>query len=560
VNSLNQYTAFIPPGGSQSQSFDDDGNLTGDATWSYSYDAENRLIGMSKTGQTLAFKYDYLGRRVEKTVTGTGAMDHKYIYDGWNLIAEVDASTGNITRSYTWGLDVTGTLTGAGGAGGLLEVTNFAYSGGSISSTTDYFAGHDGNGNLVALVDASGNVAQGYEYSPYGEVINRINNDAAVADSAMGFADRYTDSETGMAYYGMRYYSPVLGRFVNRDPAEEAGGINLYGFCANDPIDRNDVLGKYPAVNGAVPANMQTVGDLIAGIQAANADFNFSVQFTGLNSTYEEYGKINLKLNFSEVGNPDSKGIQNTIQLGSLTLGQASEMLSLDLNSGGSGAKQTSDLVAEAAKMKPGSYSVSEDGSLVRIGDAPNSGLGRYFDPNGQIQSDIATAGRAGNYSKVLGLAARATVSLLGEAVSKYGGDVIEAVGLMAIFGPGPAVERQVAAESGAARTIGEMLPGAHPDSMIHLTPAGAESFANGVEGGTYWARLGDVSHMTLEQYQLGVVGPDVAASLGQPVSGFVVSSPGTGSFMWEGAFNPAGVMEYTNSGLLKGASYAPIW
>jgi hypothetical protein len=64
---------------------------------------------------------------------------------------------------------------------------------------------------------------------------------------------------------------------------------------------------------------------------------------------------------------------------------------------------------------------------------------------------------------------------------------------------------------------------------------------------------------MTLDEYQIGVVGPKTPASIGQPVSGFVVSPQGAGSFMWEGAYNAAGVMEYTNSGLLKGAMYVPL-
>jgi hypothetical protein len=95
---------------------------------------------------------------------------------------------------------------------------------------------------------------------------------------------------------------------------------------------------------------------------------------------------------------------------------------------------------------------------------------------------------------------------------------------------------------------------------MIHLTPASAESFANGVNSGTYWATLGDVSHMTVPKFQLQVVGPGAAASFGEPVSGFVVARPGIGSFMFEGAYNAGGIDEFTNSGLLRGALYVPLW
>ncbi|MDD4406059.1 MAG: RHS repeat-associated core domain-containing protein, partial [Parabacteroides sp.] len=60
------------------------------------------------------------------------------------------------------------------------------------------------------------------------------------------FSTKYTDSETDLVYYGYRYYSPALGRWMSRDPIEEKGGLNLYGFYNNDPINKSDVLGNVP--------------------------------------------------------------------------------------------------------------------------------------------------------------------------------------------------------------------------------------------------------------------------------------------------------------------------
>jgi RHS repeat-associated protein len=60
-----------------------------------------------------------------------------------------------------------------------------------------------------------------------------------------GFSTKYRDSETGFLYYGYRYYDPATGRWPNRDPLEEGGGINLYGFVGNDPLSRVDVLGQW---------------------------------------------------------------------------------------------------------------------------------------------------------------------------------------------------------------------------------------------------------------------------------------------------------------------------
>jgi len=57
--------------------------------------------------------------------------------------------------------------------------------------------------------------------------------------------------ETGLVYYGHRFYSPSLGRFINRDPIEEQGGLNLYGFCGNNTVNRWDVLGQEPDISEA---------------------------------------------------------------------------------------------------------------------------------------------------------------------------------------------------------------------------------------------------------------------------------------------------------------------
>ena len=58
------------------------------------------------------------------------------------------------------------------------------------------------------------------------------------------FSTQFTDEETGLIYYGYRYYSPSLGRWINRDPIEEQGGLNLYSFCADNPLTVIDTDGR----------------------------------------------------------------------------------------------------------------------------------------------------------------------------------------------------------------------------------------------------------------------------------------------------------------------------
>ncbi|MCO5051453.1 MAG: RHS repeat protein [Verrucomicrobiae bacterium] len=114
--------------------YDADGNLTQDGRWDYTWDAENRLVKLeSRSGapngskRKLEFAYDWRGRRIGKKVTNldtsTVLSEEKFLYDGWNLIAKLNSSFA-LVQSYLWGLDLSGSMQGAGGVGGLLAVTD----------------------------------------------------------------------------------------------------------------------------------------------------------------------------------------------------------------------------------------------------------------------------------------------------------------------------------------------------------------------------------------------------------------------------------------------------
>lgn len=232
--------------------YDADGNLTADGRWTYTWDGENRLSAMetavSGVPRTrLEFVYDSQSRRVEKKVYGWSAdhwsliTDRLFLYDGWNLIAEASLQDSQFTldRAYAWGLDLSGSLQGAGGVGGLLSCS---------SPSSSAFMVYDGNGNVVATIDAAtGAESARYEYDPFGNTL--IQTDTATAGNPFRFSTKYTDAETGLLYYGLRYYSPNQGRWINRDPIEENGGIAMYGFCGNQPGNRIDLLGLYDPVH-----------------------------------------------------------------------------------------------------------------------------------------------------------------------------------------------------------------------------------------------------------------------------------------------------------------------
>lgn len=248
--------SVIVPGAAETFVHDADGNLVADARWTYERDAENRLVAMQTAPAAVAsgapehrleFAYDAQSRRVAKRTfrRGVGQWEpvaHRlFVYDGWNLLAELDAlSDRKPVRLFTWGLDLSGTLQGAGGVGGLLFTRE------ATGDAGNQAACFDGNGNVSALCDlATSRVTATYDYGPFGDLLTA--DGPAANANPFRFSTKYTDLETGLLYYGYRFYNPNTGRWLNRDPLGEAGGLNLYRACNNDLVGGIDELGLYEA-------------------------------------------------------------------------------------------------------------------------------------------------------------------------------------------------------------------------------------------------------------------------------------------------------------------------
>ncbi len=153
-------------------------------------------------------------------------------------IVELNATNNALVRSYVWGLDLSETMDGAGGVGGLLWVNQ--HSGPSAGA---HFCAYDGNGNIVALIAAAdGAETTRYEYGPFGEPI-RVSGPLANSNP-FRFSTKRTDNTTDLVLYEYRAYSPSTGRWPNRDPIGERGGENLYGFVENAPVNKTDLLGR----------------------------------------------------------------------------------------------------------------------------------------------------------------------------------------------------------------------------------------------------------------------------------------------------------------------------
>ena len=186
----------------------------------------------------------------------------KYVWHGWLMLVELEEDAqqdDDVMRKYTWGLDLvgqsgaTGSLEGAGGildttsprqaqVGGLLAVEEPQTVGGPLK----YVYTYDANGNVGQVVDlaaasAAASIKVKYEYGPYGSRVNTPAQDEY--EQPFRFSTKQWDDETGLGYWGYRYYSPVLGRWMSRDPIEEDGGLHLYGFVVNKPVSAIDSLG-----------------------------------------------------------------------------------------------------------------------------------------------------------------------------------------------------------------------------------------------------------------------------------------------------------------------------
>jgi len=167
------------------------------------------------------------------------ASETRSVYDGMRVIQERNIN-GVPTVAYTRGPDLSGTLEGAGGIGGLLARSE--WDGSAWSRHAFYHS--DGVGNVTALAVPNGNdiaLAGSYRYDPFGRLIGTPTGLAAI--NTQRYSSKDWHNASGFYYFGYRFYDPATQRWLNRDPIGEEGGVNLYGYMGNNPVDNVDPLG-----------------------------------------------------------------------------------------------------------------------------------------------------------------------------------------------------------------------------------------------------------------------------------------------------------------------------
>jgi RHS repeat-associated protein len=226
--------------------YDDNGNLTSDGLRGFGYDAENQLVQVTVTNNWRSeFTYDGFGRRRVRTeyVWQNSAWVVqavvRYVYDGLLVMQERDGNNVPLV-TYTRGRDLSGGRQRAGGIGGLLARTDNATLTSGASRAHAYYHA-DGNGNVTMLATDKSTVAASYLYDPFGNLLAKA---GPLADANLyRFSSKEAHPASGLYYYGFRFYEPKFQRWLNRDPKEEAGGLDLFSFAANNAVNVLDAWG-----------------------------------------------------------------------------------------------------------------------------------------------------------------------------------------------------------------------------------------------------------------------------------------------------------------------------
>jgi RHS repeat-associated protein len=205
--------------------YDLNGNLisavTGSAQETYEWDGANRLVAInhrtsSAPGTRSEFTYDGAGHRVrivEKDDTGAVTSDKHYVWCGMDLCEERDFANSSLNKKYF---------------GQGVEI-----------GTAKYFYSRDHLGSIREMVDSSGTIQARYDYDPYG----RRTKVSGSMDSDFGFTGHFYHAPSGLFLAPYRAYDPDTGRWIRRDPIGENGGMNLYGYVGNSPVNFNDPSG-----------------------------------------------------------------------------------------------------------------------------------------------------------------------------------------------------------------------------------------------------------------------------------------------------------------------------
>ncbi len=199
------------------------------------YNALNQLTETLTKNYKVSFTYDAEGLRTGKTVNGEKTI---YVWDGEQVVMELSKG-GAVQKRYIRGNDLV-----------------YADKGENTEKT--YYV-TDMHGNVVQLLDESGNVTKTYEYDSFGNEVKPEKKD----ENPYRYCGEYYDKETEEVYLRARYYEPGVGRFITRDTytgeSDEPLSLHLYTYCANDGVNYVDCDGNARSTPHPLPTPRPTI-------------------------------------------------------------------------------------------------------------------------------------------------------------------------------------------------------------------------------------------------------------------------------------------------------------
>src|SRR6266567_6422223 len=265
-NANNQLTQW----GTANLFYDLNGNMTSSGSDGYTWDARNRLVS---TLSGASFQYDAFRRRTTKMIGGTTTS---FLYDGANAVQEVIGGT-NTANSLSGGVDEVFQRTDSAGARSFLG---------------------DALGSTLALADSTGALQTQYTFEPFG------NTTQSGSSTTNSFAYTGRELDAGNLYfYRARYFNPSLQRFISEDPLGQQGGINVYAYAFNDPVDLTDPTGLDYNVNFDPNTNTLVVSASV-GIYGPDASSALASSWQRDTNNYWNakkwtYGHCNVRFDFT---------------------------------------------------------------------------------------------------------------------------------------------------------------------------------------------------------------------------------------------------------------------
>lgn len=239
-NATNNYSISVTAGANNTLVFDNNGNTTYSTipAISYNWDAKDRLVKITKGGVVTEFVYDGLNRWVAEKLNGN--FIKRWLWDGTRLAEERDGTGTTVTkRFFTQGEQLNG---------------------------INYYFTKDHLNSIREMIAADGiSISARYDYDPYGRRTKTSGN----LDCDFGYTGYYSHATSGLQLALFRAYDADKTRWLNRDPIAERGGMNLYDYVKNNPINLIDPLGLEDWANAQAQCIVQAKQCVTDGLKCS---------------------------------------------------------------------------------------------------------------------------------------------------------------------------------------------------------------------------------------------------------------------------------------------------